>query len=59
VAVADNDFGFRLLRTLNANGAATNLIVSPISVSQALTMTYNGRAETPRRRWREHWGSVR
>jgi serine protease inhibitor len=42
VAVADNDFGFRLLRTLNANGAATNLIVSPISVSQALTMTYNG-----------------
>jgi serine protease inhibitor len=42
VAVADNDFGFRLLRTLNANGTATNLIVSPISVSQALTMTYNG-----------------
>jgi hypothetical protein len=28
VAVADNDFGFRLLRTLNANGTATNLIVS-------------------------------
>jgi serine protease inhibitor len=42
VAVADNDFGFRLLRALNANGTATNLIVSPISVSQALTMTYNG-----------------
>ena len=42
VAVADNDFGFRLLRALNANGTATNLIVSPLSVSQALTMTYNG-----------------
>jgi serine protease inhibitor len=42
VAVADNDFGFRLLRTLNANGTATNVIVSPLSVSQALTMTYNG-----------------
>lgn len=42
MAVADNDFGFRLLRTLNANGTATNLIVAPISVSQALTMTYNG-----------------
>jgi serine protease inhibitor len=42
VAVADNDFGFRLLRALNSNGTATNLIVSPISVSQALTMTYNG-----------------
>jgi serine protease inhibitor len=42
VAMAGNDFGFRLLRTLNANGTATNLIVSPISVSQALTMTYNG-----------------
>jgi serine protease inhibitor len=42
VAVAGNDFGFRLLGTLNANGTATNLIVSPLSVSQALTMTYNG-----------------
>lgn len=42
VAVAGNDFGFRLLRTLNANGTATNVIVSPLSVSQALTMTYNG-----------------
>ena len=42
VAVAANDFGFRLLHALNANGTATNLIVSPLSVSQALTMTYNG-----------------
>ena len=42
VAVARNDFGLRLLRALNANGTATNLIVSPLSVSQALTMTYNG-----------------
>jgi serine protease inhibitor len=40
VAAADNDFGFRLLRTLNAN--PTNVIVSPLSVAQALTMTYNG-----------------
>ncbi len=42
VAVAGNDFGFRLLLALNANGAASNVIVSPLSVSQALTMTYNG-----------------
>jgi serine protease inhibitor len=42
VAAADNDFGFRLLRTLNANGTATNVIVSPLSVFQTLTMTYNG-----------------
>jgi serpin B len=42
VAVAANDFGLRLLRALNANGTANNLIVSPLSVFQALTMTYNG-----------------
>jgi serine protease inhibitor len=42
VAVAGNDFGFRLLLALNANGAPSNVIVSPLSVSQALTMTYNG-----------------
>ena len=42
VAVAGNDFGLRLLRTLNAKGVAVNVIVSPLSVSQALMMTYNG-----------------
>jgi len=42
VVAAANGFGFRLLRTLNRNGTAANVIVSPVSVSQALTMTYNG-----------------
>lgn len=42
VARAANDFGFRLLRTLAAEQDAANVIVSPFSVSQALTMTSNG-----------------
>lgn len=42
VVAAANDFGFRLFRTLNRNDTAANVIVSPVSVSQALTMTYNG-----------------
>jgi serine protease inhibitor len=42
VADAGNDFGFRLLRTLAAEPGAGNVIISPLSVSQALAMTYNG-----------------
>ena len=40
---AMNDFGFRLLRTLTS-GNGGNVIVSPLSVSLALAMTYNGAA---------------
>ncbi|HUO04573.1 MAG TPA: serpin family protein [Candidatus Binataceae bacterium] len=43
VASADNDFGFRLLRTLT-DGTGGNVIISPLSVSMALAMTYNGAA---------------
>jgi serine protease inhibitor len=42
-AGAINDFGFRLLHTL-AGGGRGNVIVSPLSVSLALAMTYNGAA---------------
>ncbi len=43
IAGALNDFGFRLLHTLgSANGG--NVIISPLSVSLALSMTYNGAA---------------
>lgn len=38
-----NEFGFRVLRTL-ADGASDNVMVSPLSVSLALAMTYNGAA---------------
>jgi serine protease inhibitor len=38
-----NDFGLRLLRTLT-DGTGANVIVSPLSVSLALAMTYNGAA---------------
>ena len=41
VPSAVNDFGLRLLRTLT-DGSGANAIVSPLSVSLALAMTYNG-----------------
>jgi serine protease inhibitor len=41
VSPAMNDFGLRLLRTLT-DGSGANTIVSPLSVSLALAMTYNG-----------------
>jgi len=43
VSTPVNDFGFRLLRTLT-DGSGRNVIVSPLSVSLALAMTYNGAA---------------
>jgi serpin B len=46
-APAINDFGLRLLRTLTDSSGA-NVMVSPLSVSLALAMTYNGAAGTTR-----------
>jgi serine protease inhibitor len=37
---ANNEFGLKLFKTLASNGS--NVFVSPLSVSQALGMTYNG-----------------
>ncbi len=42
VAAATNDFGFRLLHTLLNASKESNLIISPLSVSLALGMIYNG-----------------
>ena len=47
MASAINDFGLRLLRTLT-DGSDANVMVSPLSVSLALAMTYNGAAGTTR-----------
>jgi serine protease inhibitor len=44
---AANDFGFRLLEEVAAEQGQDNLFISPLSVSLALGMTYNGaRGET-------------
>jgi serpin B len=44
---ANNDFGFNLLKSINTNaGSTTNVFISPLSVSQALSMTLNGAAGT-------------
>jgi len=45
VIAADNSFGFDLYRKLATEAdPGTNLMISPLSVSQALAMTYNGAA---------------
>jgi len=45
VITADNSFGFNLYKKLVAEAdPGTNLMISPLSVSQALAMTYNGAA---------------
>jgi serine protease inhibitor len=47
VSLAINDFGLRLLRTLT-DGSGANTMVSPLSVSLALAMAYNGASGTTR-----------
>ncbi len=39
---AGNEFGFRLFQEINNTGNETNLCISPMSVSLALAMVYNG-----------------
>jgi len=43
-ATSIDDFGFRLLRTLVKSGGGENVIISPLSVSLALAIAYNGAA---------------
>jgi len=43
---ADQAFGFELFREVYALSDADNLMISPLSVSYALGMTYNGAAGT-------------
>lgn len=39
---ADNSFAFDLLKTVNQSESSNNYFISPLSISQALGMTYNG-----------------
>ena len=42
VASANTTFGFKLLRDLQKRQPDSNIMISPLSISIALTMTYNG-----------------
>jgi serine protease inhibitor len=42
VVKSDNGFGFRLFSALSKEETAGNIIISPLSISVALTMAYNG-----------------
>ena len=42
VASANTTFGFKLLKDLQKRQPDTNIMISPLSISIALTMTYNG-----------------
>jgi serpin B len=39
---ADNSFGLKLFKEINAEEADSNVFISPLSISMALGMTYNG-----------------
>lgn len=41
---ADNSFGLKLFRQINAEETDSNVFISPLSISMALGMTYNGAA---------------
>ena len=41
---ADNSFGLELLKEINAKETDSNVFISPLSISMALGMTYNGAA---------------
>lgn len=42
--LADNSFAFDLMHNVNASDTSSNIFISPLSVSMALAMTYNGAA---------------
>ena len=42
LVTANNDFGFRLLHSLLAQGDEDNVVISPLSVSLALGIVFNG-----------------
>lgn len=43
---ADNSFGIKLFKGLNAETPDSNVFISPLSISMALGMTYNGAADS-------------
>jgi len=43
---ADNNFGFKLFRQIAADKSDSSIVISPLSISMALGMTYNGAAGT-------------
>jgi serine protease inhibitor len=43
---SDNSFGIKLFREINGEESNTNVFISPLSISMALGMTYNGARES-------------
>jgi serine protease inhibitor len=42
LVLSNNAFGFDMFRTINNNDTGKNVFISPLSISLALAMTYNG-----------------
>ncbi len=46
IVEADNSFGLKLFKEINTEMADSNVFISPLSISMALGMTYNGARES-------------
>ncbi|UOQ67165.1 serpin family protein [Hymenobacter volaticus] len=53
---SSNDFAFRSFSVLRSKDAASNLFISPLSISSAITMTYNGADGTTKQAIKETLG---
>ncbi len=42
ITTANNTFAFNIFRAINREDLENNIFISPLSISEALTMTYNG-----------------
>ncbi|MBD2715764.1 serpin family protein [Microvirga sp. STR05] len=51
-----NDFGYRTFAALRTGAGSSNLFISPLSISAALTMTYNGADGTTKDAMRQTLG---
>jgi len=46
IVEADNSFGLKLFKEINAKETDSNVFISPLSISMALGMTYNGAVDS-------------
>lgn len=56
IITANSEFAFNIFKQLNSEDSGENIFISPLSISAALTMTYNGAETTTRKAMSEALG---